>query len=185
MSTGHLCPPRPGSPPWPSALLILETNPVLRRVYTTSIKRVLSKLYCNYRDVKPTYYIGVSSSLAARHMVPSQIDEKMELYSPHMFSVLLLLAFYSQLRWSSAVAYGRAEPSGNLSPLGGLQFLSFFPCTTGVASRSCDVFLYPAALLAVKHINLHERTLKFPEYGINVTLNLLERETRVSMTRYQ
>lgn len=60
-----------------------------------------------------------------------------------------------------------------------INFLSFFPCTDSEPQRSlqkCDVFLYPAAQLAVKHINQHPRMLKYQ--GFNNTLNLIPTGTR-------
>lgn len=77
-----------------------------------------------------------------------------------------------------------------------LNYLAFFPCTCGGATggctaailRECDVFLYPAALLAVEHVNKDNRVLHFPEYQvgddvfniINADVHLVESETKVS-----
>ena len=63
-----------------------------------------------------------------------------------------------------------------------INFLSFFPCLNAsapVAAKDCDVFAYPAALLAAEHVNSHPSILKFPELGFNTSLRLVERETMV------
>ncbi len=77
-----------------------------------------------------------------------------------------------------------------------LNYLAFFPCTCAKQSisecsvallRQCDVFLDPAVLLAVEHVNSDSRVLHFPEYKLNdynitdTEVCLVETETRVSV----
>ena len=64
-----------------------------------------------------------------------------------------------------------------------IKFLSFSPCINGSEIRGspgeCDIFAYPAALLAAEHINRNPSILKFPELGFNTSLKLVEIGTMV------
>ena len=76
-----------------------------------------------------------------------------------------------------------------------LNYLAFFPCTECSSHseclsdtiRHCDVFLYPAVLLAMDHINSDPRVLHYPEHAHNnrlynttdTDIRLVVSETRV------
>jgi len=63
-----------------------------------------------------------------------------------------------------------------------INFLSLFPCTNTSDIRSageCDIFLYPAALLAQEHINNHHLDI-FTAHDLTYKLRVIETQTRVS-----
>ena len=71
-----------------------------------------------------------------------------------------------------------------------INFLSLLPCTNTTDSanstaivETCDVFIYPAMLLAIEHINSNQDVLKYPEYNFNDTLRMIESETKVISMR--
>ena len=62
-----------------------------------------------------------------------------------------------------------------------INFLSLFPCTNTSHIRSageCDIFLYPAALLAQEHINNHILDI-FTAHDLTYQLRVIETQTRV------
>ena len=66
---------------------------------------------------------------------------------------------------------------------GSINFLSFFPCTNISDIRSpgeCDIFLYPAALLAQEHINNHQLDI-FTGQDRTYKLRVIETQTKVGL----